>query len=66
MLDVIFASEKRKNVLLMMHDGPQDMETILKSLKTTRQALLPQIKVLEKHNLISHSNDTYKLTTMGK
>jgi predicted transcriptional regulator len=64
--EVIFASEKRKGVLLLLQEGPKEMGTLLMSLKTDRQALLPQIKILEKHYLIDHNDDIYKLTTLGK
>ncbi|AFV25346.1 hypothetical protein Mpsy_3147 [Methanolobus psychrophilus R15] len=66
LLDVIFASEKRKNALLLLQDGPKEMEFLLKSLDTTRQALLPQIRILENHYLITHFHDVYELTTIGK
>jgi predicted transcriptional regulator len=66
LLEVIFASEKRKKVLLLLRDGAQEMEHLLRSLDTTRQALLPQIKLLEEHYLISHQRDTYRLTTIGE
>jgi predicted transcriptional regulator len=42
------------------------MEVLLRSLDTTRQALLPQLKTLEHHYLISHYDDSYELTTTGK
>lgn len=66
LLDVIFASEKRKNALLLLQDEAKEMEYLLKSLDTTRQALLPQIRILEEHHLVSHDGDTYDLTTIGK
>jgi predicted transcriptional regulator len=66
LLDVIFASEKRKNILLLLKDGPKQMEFLLRSLNTTRQALLPQIKTLEQHYLLFHFDDAYELTTIGK
>jgi predicted transcriptional regulator len=66
LLEVIFASEKRKESLLILRDGPKEMEYLLKSLGTTRQALLPQIRILENHYLITHSYDVYELTTIGK
>ena len=62
----MFKSEKRKNLLLLVHDGPKDMEIILDSLKTTRQALLPQVRILEDHHLVTHKNDTYELTHIGE
>ena len=66
LLDVICKSEKRKGALLLLQDGAKEMEEILKSLDTNRQALLPQIRVLEEHYLVNHQNDVYKLTTIGK
>lgn len=66
LLDVLFMSEKRKNVLLLLQDGMKETKTLLHSLKTTRQALLPQIRILEDSKLIEHLDDTYELTTMGK
>ncbi|TGC06985.1 helix-turn-helix transcriptional regulator [Methanolobus halotolerans] len=66
LLDVIFASEKRKNVLLLLQDGSKKMQFILKALNTTRQALLPQIRILEEHYLVTQLDDSYELTTIGK
>lgn len=66
LLDVIFMSGKRKNTLLLLKDGPQEMEHLLGSLDTTRQALLPQIRILEEHYLVSHNKETYELTPIGK
>jgi len=66
LLDVMFMSEKRKGVLLLLQDGAKEMEYLLKSLGTTRQALLPQIRILEEHHLISHQRDVSELTTIGK
>ncbi|WP_370573936.1 helix-turn-helix transcriptional regulator [Methanomethylovorans sp.] len=66
LLDVIFASDKRKCVLLLLQDGTKEMETILTSLETTRQALLPQMKILEEKYLVSHYDDAYELTPIGK
>jgi predicted transcriptional regulator len=66
LLDVIFASDKRKRTLLLLQDGPKEIEFFLSSLNTTRQALLPQIRILENHYLIRHSHDVYELTTIGK
>ncbi|MCQ6963526.1 hypothetical protein PV02_10555 [Methanolobus chelungpuianus] len=65
LLDVIFASDKRKNVLLLLQDGPQRTEVLLDSMKTTRQALLPQIRILEEHQLVGRTDDSYELTTIG-
>lgn len=66
LIDVIFASEKRKDTLLILQAGPRDMETILCILKTNRHSLLPQIKILKEGHLVKHHKDTYELTTIGK
>ncbi|MDW7732596.1 MAG: winged helix-turn-helix domain-containing protein [Methanolobus sp.] len=66
LLDVIFASDKRKNVLLLLQDGPKEMDFLLKSLETTRTALLPQIRILEDHHLIIQQDDNYRLTVIGE
>ena len=66
LLEVIFMSEKRESTLLLLKDGAKEMGYLLETLKTTRTSLLPQIKILEEHYLVSHDRDTYELTTIGK
>ncbi|MCC7577226.1 MAG: winged helix-turn-helix domain-containing protein [Methanomethylovorans sp.] len=66
LLDVIFVSERRMNVLLMLQDGPQEMGSIIEHLSTTRTALLPQMKILKDHKLIYRSGDIYGLKSTGK
>lgn len=66
LLDILFASDKRKSVLLLLQDGPKEMGALLKLLHTTRQALLPQMRILENSYLIAQEEDTYNLTTIGK
>ncbi|WP_235856241.1 helix-turn-helix transcriptional regulator [Methanolobus halotolerans] len=66
MLDIIFASEKRKNTLLLLKEGPCEMDTLLKSLNTTRTALLPQIRILEDYYLIDQLGNSYELTEIGE
>ncbi|MDW7732767.1 MAG: winged helix-turn-helix domain-containing protein [Methanolobus sp.] len=66
LLDLMFASEKRKSVLTLLKDGPQNTTTLLEALETTRQALLPQLKMLEDRHLIIHYDDVYELTTIGR
>lgn len=66
LLDIVFASHKRKGVLLLLKDGPTKMDSILEYLDTSRQALLPQIRILEDHYLVTHNKDSYELTEIGK
>ncbi|MDP2216100.1 MAG: winged helix-turn-helix domain-containing protein [Methanolobus sp.] len=64
--EVLLASEKRKRILLILLESPQEMETLLVVLGTTRSGLLPQMKMLLKSHLISKHKDSYKLTTIGR
>lgn len=66
LLDLVFASEKRKNMLLLLQEDSKTMENILISLNTTRTSLLPQIRILKDHYLVSQCEDTYELTAFGK
>jgi len=66
LVDVLFMSEKRKNVLLLLQEGPKETQSILDKLRTTRTALLPQMKILEEHHLVSQDRDAYELTPIGK
>lgn len=50
----------------MVKDGPQEMTFLLDSLNTSRQALLPQMKILKEHGLLFQSGDAYELTVTGK
>lgn len=51
---------------MLLQDGNKDIRHIIGTLDTSRQSLLPQIRMLEKHGLIYHSNDNYGLTSIGK
>lgn len=66
LVDVLFMSEKRKNVLLLLQEGPKETQSILNKLRTTRTALLPQMRVLEESFLVTHYDDIYALTKIGE
>ena len=66
LLESIFMSKKRKTVLLLLHEGPKDIEYLMEYLDTTRTALLPQIKVLQDSCLITREGSRCELTTLGK
>ncbi len=53
-------------MLLMLKDGPVDMKSLLCGLNTSRQALLPQAKVLEETHLVSKNGQSYELTSIGE
>ncbi|MCQ6963531.1 hypothetical protein PV02_10580 [Methanolobus chelungpuianus] len=66
LLDLLFKSERRKNILLLLQDSPMDMEALLRSINSPRQSLLPQLRLLETHYLIAQSDDAYELTSVGR
>jgi len=54
LLDLILFSEKRKDFLLLLKEGPKNAQEILDRLQVPRTALLPQIKKLKEQNLVIH------------
>jgi len=64
--DTIWLSEKRKNLLLLLMEGPRDIEQIKTSLNVTSKAMMPQIKILKKQGLILQKENTYMLSEIGK
>jgi predicted transcriptional regulator len=66
LLDLILFSEKRKDFLMLLKEGPKNIEEILEKLQESRTALLPQIKKLKEDNLVIHEGDTYRLSSIGE
>ena len=66
LLDVLFLSEKRKNLLLLLLEGPKNIEEIKNTLEVRSSPIMTQIKILMKHNLIVESNRIYKLSNVGE
>ena len=64
--DTIWLSEKRKNLLLLLMEGPRDIDQVKTSLNVTSKAMMPQIKILKKQGLILQKGDTYTLSEIGK
>jgi len=64
--DTIWLSEKRKNLLLLLMEGPRDIEQIKASLNVTSKAMMPQIKILKKQELVLQAEDFYELSEIGK
>ncbi|WP_342305823.1 winged helix-turn-helix domain-containing protein [Methanolobus sp. ZRKC5] len=58
-------SEKRKNLMLFLRDGPREMGEILEVLNVTRHALLPQIKILSENRLVIKEKDVCRLSEIG-
>lgn len=65
LISTVFLSEKRKNTLLMLMDGPATIDEIKTSINGTTSAIMAQIKILLEQGLIEQKNDEYKLTHVG-
>ena len=63
--DLIWLSDKRKKLLLLLMDGPKSMKHIIKALNETAHSMSPQLKILKDEMLISQKGDMYELTTIG-
>lgn len=66
LINLIFLSEKRKNVLLLLLEGPKDINTIKKKLKASATSVQPQIKMLREKHLVVQEKDLYRLSDIGK
>ncbi len=66
LLNVIISSEKRRNLLIYLKEGPRTWDEIKIRLNVTATGMLPQIKILEEDGLINRSGREYSLTDMGQ
>ncbi|MEN6610512.1 MAG: winged helix-turn-helix domain-containing protein [Methanoregulaceae archaeon] len=66
LLSTIISSDKRRNVLLLLQEGPQTLEDIKSRLNVTATGMLPQLRILESEFLIQRSDRNYELTIIGK
>ncbi|ALK05505.1 Predicted transcriptional regulator, contains HTH domain [Methanosarcina thermophila] len=66
LLELIFLSDKRKQLLLFLKDGPKNMDEIKETLDVTSTAILPQIKKLKEKSLVFQEDKSYRLSLIGK
>lgn len=66
LIDTIFFSDKRKNLLLLLKDGPKTIEEIKTELDVSSSPIMAQIRILLKDGLILQKKDSYKLSVKGK
>jgi predicted transcriptional regulator len=66
LLSVISASDKRRNLLILLNSGPREWDEIKHILKVTSTGMLPQIKILEEERLIERDGRKFFLTPMGR
>ncbi|WP_449288721.1 helix-turn-helix transcriptional regulator [Methanosarcina mazei] len=65
-MDVVFRSQKRRDLLLLLGEEPRTMEEIKVILDVSPTAILPQIKRLTDSDLVIQKNGSYELTDMGE
>ncbi len=65
-MDMVFLSEKRKNLLLFLKSGPKNIDEIKEILQVSSTSILPQIKKLKEQKLVLQEDKTYELAPIGK
>lgn len=66
LIDVLFLSEKRKSLLLLLLEGPKNIEEIKSILNVRSSPIMTQIKILMKHDLVIENNRLYRLSSIGE
>lgn len=66
LIDLIFFSEKRKKILILLAKGPKDVDEIKTILKGNACAIMPQIKKLRDMDIIVQTGNTYELSDIGE
>ena len=66
LLNVILASDKRRNLLILLNSGPKGWDEIKQTLMVTSTGMLPQVKILEEEHLIERDGKKFYLTPIGK
>jgi predicted transcriptional regulator len=65
LINLLLFSDKRKNFLLLLAEGPKTIDEVLNLLQIPRVSLLPQIKKLKEEGLIIQEGDIYRLSAIG-
>ncbi len=65
LLELIFLSEKRKDLLLFLKEGPRSISEIKESLNVGLVGILPQLKKLRDNSLVLKTGDIYSLSPLG-
>lgn len=65
LINLLLFSDKRKNFLLLLAEGPKSIDEVLNLLQISRISLLPQIKKLKEEGLIVQEGDIYCLSAIG-
>jgi predicted transcriptional regulator len=65
LINLLLFSDKRRNFLLLLAEGPKSIDEVLNLLQIPRVSLLPQIKKLKEEGLIVQDGDVYRLSAIG-
>jgi len=65
LVNLLLFSDKRKNFLLLLAEGPRNINEILDLLQVSRISLLPQIKKLKEEGLVVQNGDVCSLSIIG-
>lgn len=66
LIDVVFRSQKRIDLILLLGEEPRTMEEIKTLLEVSPTTILPQIKRLTDSDIVIQKNSSYELTDMGE
>ena len=66
LLATVTTSEKRKNLLILLLNGPRLWEEIKDTLNVKASGMLPQIKILESEDLVVKEGRQFRLTDSGQ
>ncbi len=66
LLSLLAFSEKRSGILLMLQEEPKTLKELRDHFKITSPEIIPQIRKLEKENLIFQDGKKYVLTDVGE
>ncbi|AKB24869.1 Transcriptional regulator, ArsR family [Methanosarcina sp. MTP4] len=66
LIDLALLSEKRKDLLLLLKEGPKNIDEIKESLSVNAASIQPHIKRMKNANLIIEKNRSYRLSEIGE
>lgn len=66
LLSLLALSEKRRDILFMLQEEPKTLKEIRDYFRITSPEIIPQIRKLEKENLIIQDGKKYVLTDVGE
>ncbi|MDD2438667.1 MAG: winged helix-turn-helix domain-containing protein [Methanosarcinaceae archaeon] len=66
LLELIFLSEKRTELLLLLKPGPKKVEELMNTLELNQVAILPHIKKLKDKKLLIREGELCSLSPLGK